>query len=53
LAAAQWQLSVDEFAKSSPADFEPGDVAKVQKKLESAREKLAKEEGALNQGKPE
>jgi len=53
LAAAQWQLSVDEFAKSSPADIEPGDVAKVQKKLESAREKLAKEEGALNPAKPE
>ncbi|MGB6855924.1 MAG: tetratricopeptide repeat protein [Terracidiphilus sp.] len=53
LAAAQWQLSMDEFAKSSPADIEPGDVAKVQKKLESAREKLAKEEGALNQVKPE
>ena len=44
LAAAQWELSLDEFAKSSPADIEPGDVAKVQKKLESAREKLAKEE---------
>ena len=54
LAAAQWQLSVDEFAKSSPADIEPSDVAKVQKKLESAREKLAKEEGALGgQPKPE
>lgn len=53
LAAAQWQMSIDEFAKSSPADVEPGDVAKVQKKLESAREKLAKEEGALNQVKPE
>jgi tetratricopeptide (TPR) repeat protein len=53
LAAAQWQLSMDEFAKSSPADIEPGDVAKVQKKLESAREKLAKEEGALNPVKPE
>jgi len=53
LAAAQWELSLDEFAKSSPADIEPGDVAKVQKKLESAREKLAKEEGALNQTKPE
>jgi tetratricopeptide (TPR) repeat protein len=53
LAAAQWQLSIDEFAKSSPADIEPSDVAKVQKKLESAREKLAKEEGALNQAKPE
>jgi tetratricopeptide (TPR) repeat protein len=43
LAAAQWQLSLAEFAKSSPADFEPGDVTKVQKKLESARVKLAKE----------
>ena len=44
---------MDEFAKSSPADIESGDVAKVQKKLESAREKLAKEEGALGQAKPE
>jgi tetratricopeptide (TPR) repeat protein len=53
LAAAQWQLSLDEFAKSSPADIEAGDVAKVQKKLESARVKLAKEEGTLGQAKPE
>jgi tetratricopeptide (TPR) repeat protein len=53
LAAAQWQLSMDEFAKSSPADIEPGDAAKVQKKLESARVKLAKEEGAVGQAKPE
>jgi tetratricopeptide (TPR) repeat protein len=44
LAAAQWQLSLDEFAKSSPADIEPGDVAKVQKKLEGARVRLAKED---------
>jgi tetratricopeptide (TPR) repeat protein len=53
LAAAQWELSLDEFAKSAPSDIEPGDVAKVQKKLESARVKLAKEEGALGQAKPE
>ncbi len=53
LAAAQWQLSLDEFSKSTPADIDPGDVAKVQKKLESARVKLAKEEGALGQAKPE
>jgi tetratricopeptide (TPR) repeat protein len=53
LAAAQWELSLAEFAKSSPADIEPGDVAKVQKKLESAREKLAKEENSLDQVKPE
>lgn len=53
LAAAQWQLSLDAFSKSSPADIDPGDVAKVQKKLESARVKLAKEEGAIGQAKPE
>jgi tetratricopeptide (TPR) repeat protein len=53
LAAAQWELSLAEFAKSSPADIEPGDVAKVQKKLESARERLAKEESSLGPAKPE
>jgi tetratricopeptide (TPR) repeat protein len=53
LAAAQWELSLDEYAKSSPADVEPGDVTKVQKKLESARVRLAKEEGALVPAKPE
>lgn len=50
-AAAQWQLSLDEFAKSNPADVEPADVAKVQKMLESARVKLAKEDSQLNQPK--
>jgi tetratricopeptide (TPR) repeat protein len=53
LAAAQWELSLAEFAKSSPADFEPGDVTKVQKKLESARVRLAKEEDSIIQPKPE
>jgi tetratricopeptide (TPR) repeat protein len=53
LAAAQWELSVAEFAKSSPADVEPGDPAKVQKKLESARVRLAKEDSALEQPKQE
>jgi tetratricopeptide (TPR) repeat protein len=52
-AAAQWELSLADFAKSSPADVEPGDVAKVQKKLESARVRLAKEESSLGQVKPE
>jgi tetratricopeptide (TPR) repeat protein len=52
-AAEQWQLSLTDFAKSSPADIDPGDVAKVQKKLESARVKLAKEDSALGQAKPE
>ena len=53
LAAAQWEMSLDEFAKSSPADVDPGDVSKVQKKLESARVRLAKEESMIGQPKPE
>jgi tetratricopeptide (TPR) repeat protein len=53
LAAAQWELSLAEYAKSAPADVEPGDVAKVQKKLESARVKLAKQESATGSPKPE
>ena len=53
LAAAQWELSLAEFAKSSPADVEPGDVSKVQKKLESARVKLAKQVDPQGTPKPE
>ena len=44
LAASQWEISVAEFAKSASADVEPSEVAKVQKKLEGARVKLAKQE---------
>jgi tetratricopeptide (TPR) repeat protein len=53
LAAAQWELSLAEYAKSAPADVEPGDVAKVQKKLESAHVRLAKQENAIGTPKPE
>ncbi len=53
LAAAQWELSLAEFNKSSAADIEPGDVARVQKKLETARVRLAKEEGGETPVKPE
>ena len=53
LAAAQWELSLQEYAKSAPADVEPGDVAKVQRKLDNARVKLAKQESALGQTKPQ
>jgi Tfp pilus assembly protein PilF len=52
-AAAQWQLSLDEYAKSAPADIEPGDVAKVQKKLDTARVKLARQDSSLAPEKPE
>jgi tetratricopeptide (TPR) repeat protein len=53
LAAAQWELSLAEFAKSAAVDVEPGDVAKVQRKLDSARTKLAKQESATGRPKPE
>jgi len=52
-AAAQWEMSLADFAKSAPADIEPGDVAKVQKKLESARVRLAKEDSSVGQVKQE
>jgi len=53
LAAAQWELSIAEYAKSSPSDIEPGEVAKVQRKLENARVKLAKQDSATGTPKPE
>jgi len=53
LAAAQWELSLAEYAKSAAADVEPTDVAKVQKKLESARVRLAKQEDTTGQPKSE
>jgi tetratricopeptide (TPR) repeat protein len=42
LAVAQWERSLEASQKSLPADVDPADVAKVQKKLESAKVKLAK-----------
>jgi tetratricopeptide (TPR) repeat protein len=53
LAAAQWEMSLTEYAKSATADVDPADVAKVQHKLETARVKLAKQESAVGQPKPE
>src|SRR5271156_2040208 len=48
LAAGQWEQSLQEYAKTVAADAEPGDVNKVQKKLDSARVKLAKEESGAS-----
>jgi Flp pilus assembly protein TadD len=42
-AATQWEVSLKEFAVTSPADTEPGSMNKVQKRLDSARIRLAKE----------
>ena len=41
-AAAQWEISLGEYEKTAPGDSEPGDVNKVQKKLELAKVRLAK-----------
>jgi tetratricopeptide (TPR) repeat protein len=43
-AAAHWERALNEYNRSVTADAEPADVAKVQKKLESAKVKLAREE---------
>lgn len=50
-AAAQWEIAVSQFALTLPADTEPGEMSKVQKKLETARIRLAKQE-AQNPPKP-
>ena len=52
LAAAQWELSLAGYAKSAQVDLEPGEVAKVQRKLDSARVKMAKQESAIGEPKP-
>ncbi|MGA8109242.1 MAG: tetratricopeptide repeat protein [Acidobacteriaceae bacterium] len=53
LAAAQWELSLNEYAHTVQADMDSGDIGKVQKKLDSARVRLAKESGSPTAGKPE
>ena len=45
-AVAHWERALDEWKRTVPAEVEPSDVAKVQKKLESARVKLAKQAAA-------
>jgi tetratricopeptide (TPR) repeat protein len=44
-AVAQWQLSLKEWETSSVADRDAAEVAKVTRKLESAKVKLARESG--------
>jgi tetratricopeptide (TPR) repeat protein len=44
LAVMQWERSLEEWKKTIPAEVEPNDVAKVQKKLDGAKVKLAKQE---------
>ncbi len=44
LAATQWERSLEEWKKTIPAEYEASDVAKVQKKLDGAKVKLAKQQ---------
>ena len=44
-AIAQWQSSVQELNSGGAADAEPDELTKVQKKLDGARMRLAKEQG--------
>ncbi len=44
LAISQWQSSLKAYNSGAPGDMEPDEIAKVQKKLDSARVKLAKEQ---------
>ena len=53
LATAQWELSLNEYAHTVQADMDAGDVSKVQKKLDSARVRLAKESETLPASKSE
>ncbi len=45
-AASQWEESLALFQKTDPVDTEPGEGQRVQKKLDSARGKLARESSA-------
>jgi len=44
-AIAQWQSSLQAYSTGTPSDMEPEEMAKVQKKLDNARVRLAKEQG--------
>jgi tetratricopeptide (TPR) repeat protein len=46
LAATHWERALTEWNRTIAAEVDPADPARVQKKLDSARMKLAREEGA-------
>jgi tetratricopeptide (TPR) repeat protein len=48
LAVTQWERSMSEYAHSLPADADPADVARVKRKLDEARIKLARVGSAPN-----
>ena len=44
LAAIHWERAIAEWNRSVPAEVDPADVQRVQKKLELAKAKLAKQQ---------
>jgi tetratricopeptide (TPR) repeat protein len=48
-AIAQWQSSLKEWQASAPSEQDRAEVAKVQKKLDDAKVRLARENGSLKQ----
>jgi tetratricopeptide (TPR) repeat protein len=48
-AIAQWEIALREWDRSAKSEIDPVEVAKVQKKLEGARVRLAKESGVAPQ----
>jgi tetratricopeptide (TPR) repeat protein len=45
-AISQWERAIAEWQSSSPADADPVEVSKIQKKVEGAKVRLARESGA-------
>ena len=45
-AIKQWERSIKEWQASAPSETDPAEIAKVQKKLEKARVRLASEHGS-------
>jgi tetratricopeptide (TPR) repeat protein len=50
-AISQWERSLQEWNHASPSESDPTEIAKVQKKLEGAKVRLAKESGAPGSSK--
>lgn len=52
-AIAQWERAIAEWQSSAPAEADPGEVAKIQKKVETAKVRLAREAGSRKEQQEE
>lgn len=48
-AIAQWEIAIREWETSSPSETDPAEIAKIQKKLEGAKVRLARENSGTTQ----